>query len=186
MKKGKMIIIILVLMFGFVLVGDVLVNVFHSNNRTNYKVYEENGSYYYRNYFSNKRTGLNFSDGLALIHEDKRSFGKIYEGLSIWKYIDETGNVVLTPDVYIADAFSEGLAAVMPFEGSYWGYIDKNGEMVIEPQFRRASMFKNGIASVYIENDSKWILINKSGDHIQDLDEAMSWESQTQADPKND
>ena len=165
------------LLLIFILVGVIIMCSCNTNNRSHYKIYEKNGEYYYEDSFSgNKMTLLSFSDGLALIQEYETTGKAIHVGLNIWKYINQQGEVVLQPDVYLADAFSEGLAAVMPGEGSYWGYINKDGEMVIEPQFRQASMFKDGYASVYIENDGNigtWILIDKKGEYIRDLDEPL-------------
>ena len=169
-----------------------MVSVLFPNSRKYYKIYEENGEYFYESHYDiltrtiNEKKRIEFEDDVALISEYKTEWG-MTSTINIWKYIDKKGKVVLSPDVYIADAFSEGLAAVMPSEGSLWGYIDKNGEMLIEPQFRRASLFKDGFASVYIENDGgKWILIDKSGEYIHDLAEPLKWESYTQADPQND
>jgi hypothetical protein len=174
------------------ILGGFMVPVLFPNNRKHYKIYEENGEYYYKNRWNiltrtlNEKVRIVFEDDLALIHEYKTEWGMVYT-ISIWKYIDKNGNVVLRPDVYISDAFSEGLAAVMPMEGQKWGYMDIDGNIVIEPQYLKASMFKNGAASVFVEdNGGKWILINKKGDYLQELDEPLNWESHTQADPKND
>jgi len=180
-----------VLIIALILEGFIMF-IFFPNNRKHYKIYEENGKYYYINYYDNltrtinEKVWIKFEDDLALINEYKVSWGMTYN-INVWKYIDKKGKVVLQPDVYIADAFSEGLAAVMPDEGSYWGYINKNGEMVINPQYRRTSMFKDGFASVYIGNDGgKWILINNKGEFIRDLNEPLNWNSYTQVDPKHD
>ena len=170
--------------------GGVTMSILFPNNRKHYRIYEGNGKYYYRNNVDtlvgsiNERIWIAFEDDLALIREYKVSWGRAYT-VTIWKYIDKKGKVVLQPNVYLADAFSEGLAAVMPSEGSLWGYINKNGEMIVEPRFRRASMFQNGVASVYIEETGKWILIDREGVHIRDLDEPINWRSYTQADLQN-
>ena len=186
MKKKKRLIFPLTIILVLVIVGGSAVCILNPNNRTHYIIHEVNGDYYYKKYFSNEKIWVDFNDDVALIHEYKTVWGSTFVGQDIWKYVNLKGDVVLRPDVYRADAFSEGLAAVIPSEGSYWGYINKNGEMVIAPQFRRASMFQNGFASVYIEETEKWILINMNGEHIQDLDEPLNWKSCTQADPKND
>ena len=176
----------------FLIFGGFMVFALFQNNRNHYEIYDENGEYYYINHWDiltetkNEKVKIVFEDDLALIHEYKVSGGTT-STINTWKYIDKTGKVVLLSDVYIADAFSEGLAAVMPSEGSYWGYINKNGEMAIEPQYIRASMFKDGFASVYIEDDGeKWILINNKGEAVRDLDEPLNWKSSTQSDPQND
>jgi len=182
MKRNKIIAIAVILILIFI-GGVVMSSLLNPNNRTRYRILEENGRYFYRNRFSMRKVWIEFNDGLALIHQDRTSWGRVYEGLHIWKYVNTQGRVVLRPDVYFADGFSEGLAAVMPHEGGYWGYINTHGEMVIEPQFRRASMFENGVASVYIEDDGIWVLINKSGEHLQKIDEPINWRSQTQVIP---
>ena len=171
------------MLLAVVLAGGITMNfLLNPNNRNRYTIFEEDGRYFYRNRFSAKRNWIEFNNDLALIRQNRVSWGRVYDGLDIFKYIDRRGRVVLRLDVYLADGFSEGLAAVMPFEGGYWGYINKNGEMIIEPQYRRASMFENGVASVYIENEDggKWTLINKNGEYLQNLYEPINWRSQTQ------
>lgn len=189
--KIKIVIIISIALVATLFLGGFIVSTLNPNNRKSYKIHEENGEYYYRNRWDfltrtlNEKVWITFEDDLALIHEYTVSWGKT-STITIWKYIDRSGKVVLRPDAYLADAFGEGLAAVMLGEGTNWGYINKQGEIVIEPQFGRASMFQNGVASVYIEKTGKWLLINMNGEHIQDLDEPLNWKSYTQADPKND
>jgi len=189
--KRKIITIASLVVLALVL-GGFTMSILFPNNRSHYKIYEEDGEYYYKNSYCllnrtwNEKKQIAFEDDLALISEYKTAWGITYT-ITLWKFIDKNGKVVLRPDVYLADAFSDGLAAIMPFEGSNWGYINKNGEIVIEPQFTRASMFKDGFASVHIENDGgKWVLINKNGEYVQDLDEPLNWKSYSQADPKND
>lgn len=187
MSKPKKLILWFIVLLIFVFTGGSVMCMLNSNNRMHYKIYEENGEYYYKNYFSNERIWLTFSDEIALIHEYKTSWVKTYIGLNVWKYIDLNGNVILQPDVYMADAFSEGLAAVIPMEGQKWGYMDMNGSIFIEPQYSKASMFKDGFATVFIEeHGGKWVLINKNGEYLQELSKPLNWESQIQANPLND
>lgn len=179
----------LILLSIFIL-GIYLFYAAYSSSRKYYRIYEENGKYYYRGNigfggFTYEKNFIEFEDGLALIRENRVEFGKGLSTLIVFKYINKKGRVVLRPDVYAADAFSEGLAAVMPFEGSLRGYMNKNCEMVIEPKYILASMFKDGFASVwYDEGDGgKWILINKKGEYIRDLDKPLNWKSHTQINP---
>jgi hypothetical protein len=161
------------------------------NDRKYYKIYAENGKYYYISHIGdfvhgkNKKVFIEFEDDLALIRESKydERVSSINSEL-IFKYIDKKGKMVLMPDVFVADAFSEGLAAVT-FDWELWGYMNKKGEIAIKPKYRKASMFKDGFASVYIgEDDGKWILINNKGEYIQDLDRPLNWKSYTQEDPR--
>lgn len=179
--------------------------------RNYYELYEENGKYYFiydHNwlhpeggviYGFSPRDGvkefIEFQGDLALIYDyEMRPFtdrGKSgYEIVSLWKYIDKNGKVVLVPKIYFkgkldeilfGDRFSEGLAAVMYTEG--WGYININGETVVEPKYKFASTFKNGFASVYDGNSEKWILINNKGEYVRDLDMPPNWESRVQDNP---
>ncbi|MCL2050054.1 MAG: WG repeat-containing protein [Defluviitaleaceae bacterium] len=179
MRKRKTPIIISLAIIGVLLITGVTIINLNPNSRKYYKIYERDGSYYYKNLFSSiginllypKKVCLEFSDGLALIHEKFVRWGSVYDGLDVWKYIDSSGQTVLRFDFCYADVFSEGLAAVMPYDGGYWGYINKSGEMVIEPQFSRASIFNDGVASVYMGNEDRWILINQYGEYVRDLDE---------------
>jgi len=63
--------------------------------------------------------------------------------------------------------FSEGLAAVQSFAGSY-GYMDKTGETVINSQYWVAENFKDGLATVSLMNDPdcKQFVINKKGETV--------------------
>jgi hypothetical protein len=78
-----------------------------------------------------------------------------------WGYIDRTGIVVIKPQFYWAEEFSEGLAAFESAEGLY-GYIDETGRVVIEPKLERWSPFSEGLAAVAI-NNMEWGYIDKTG-----------------------
>jgi hypothetical protein len=78
-----------------------------------------------------------------------------------WGYIDRTGKVVIKPQFYWAEEFSEGLAAFESDEGLY-GYIDETGRVVIEPKLERWSPFSEGLAAVAIKN-MEWGYIDKTG-----------------------
>lgn len=65
-------------------------------------------------------------------------------------YIDKTGKEVIAPQFFVAQDFSEGLAAVRVEQTSEskYGYIDRTGHMVIEPRFNQAEPFSEGLAAV--------------------------------------
>lgn len=78
-----------------------------------------------------------------------------------WGYIDTIGKVVIKPQFYWAEEFSEGLAAFESDEGLY-GYIDETGAVVIEPILERWSPFSEGLAAAAIKN-MEWGYIDKTG-----------------------
>ena len=63
-------------------------------------------------------------------------------------FIDNRGEMVVTPQYDQAGVFSEGMAAVLV--NNKWGFINAEGEMVIEPQFDFAGSFSEGVADVRI------------------------------------
>ncbi len=66
----------------------------------------------------------------------------------LFGYKDEEGNVVIKPQFFDADDFSDGLACVKKGKSSSWGYIDTSGRMVIPAQFKQAKPFHEGLAAV--------------------------------------
>ncbi|MEH1913533.1 WG repeat-containing protein [Nostoc sp.] len=74
-------------------------------------------------------------------------------------YIDQTGQIAITPQFDIAWAFSKGLALVKI--NNKFGYIGKTGQLVIPVQFDDAWDFSQGLALVQI--DEKFGYINKIG-----------------------
>lgn len=84
-------------------------------------------------------------------------------------FIDTTGAVVIDPQFYNAEPFSEGLAPIcIPWistpgklvdgkwepgksEPEKWGYIDTSGKIVITPQFSKAWCFSEGLALVGVQ-----------------------------------
>ena len=100
----------------------------------------------------------NFSEGLALVRNDKCKYG----------YIDKSGNVVIPCQWNNAESFRDGLACVKDNNGKL-GYIDKSGRLVIPCQWEDAygfsEGFSEGLASVKGDN-GKYGYINKSGDVV--------------------
>ncbi|MCB9267582.1 MAG: WG repeat-containing protein [Lewinellaceae bacterium] len=76
-----------------------------------------------------------------------------------WGYVDDKGNVILSPRYRAAGSFAEGLAPVRS-RGTY-GYIGPGGQFTIEPRFDYAEPFEDGIARVYLEG--KPYFINRFG-----------------------
>lgn len=77
-----------------------------------------------------------------------------------WGYIDKTGKIVIKPQFYWVEEFSEGLAA-FETEDSKHGYIDETGKVLVEPKLDRAEPFSEGLAPVAI--DFEWGFIDKTG-----------------------
>ena len=179
MKDSKKLALAIAILFVLVFAGRSVVYWLNPNMRTHYKLYQENNQFYYLDYSprriyltDDQKRWVTFSDGVALIHEYETHWGAVSVGLDVWKYIDKNGNVVLQPQVYRADSFSEGLAAVIPREGQLWGYMDQTGTIVIEPQYLEASRFKDGVASVLVGdgNEGTWFLINEEGEPLRELE----------------
>ena len=105
----------------------------------------------------------NFSDGLAMVAEDKKREDGASGYFNRKSFMDTKGNIV-TPFYERAENFSEGLAAV--YIENRWGFIDKTGNIVIAPQFDFVLReFSEGIAFVHCDNE-KIAAINKSGKYI--------------------
>jgi hypothetical protein len=67
-------------------------------------------------------------------------------------FIDKTGALVIPATFFIAQDFSDGLAAVRVEETatSKFGYIDVSGKFAIAPRFGHAAPFSEGLASVEV------------------------------------
>lgn len=67
-------------------------------------------------------------------------------------FIDKTGTLVIPATFFIAQDFSQGLAAVRVEETptSKFGYIDRAGRFAISPRFNQAAPFSEGLASVEV------------------------------------
>jgi hypothetical protein len=66
-----------------------------------------------------------------------------------WGYIDQQGNLVISPQFTSADSFSDGLAQVR-VNGKY-GFIDPTGKMAIPPQFDQVDSFYEGLAAYAVK-----------------------------------
>jgi hypothetical protein len=89
-------------------------------------------------------------------------FGEFHEGLlavkdqSGFRYIDRSGNIVLTSDAWLAFDFSSGLAPASRYAGfpadkfPKWGFIDRKGNFAIPAQYFWADPFSEGLARVSV------------------------------------
>lgn len=103
-----------------------------------------------------------FSNGYALIRNQK-------DGCF---FINKKGEQLATPELYDAQWFSEGLAAVKlkEFGGKYWGFVDTAGRMVVDPIYDYVEPYSSGLAPVYHtrldSNSEKYIatfVLDRSG-----------------------
>lgn len=84
-----------------------------------------------------------FSNGLAKVNIDDK-----------WGYINENGEIEISPEYEFARDFHDGFAAVKTKSilGTRWGYINKKGNIVITPKYEEAGEFSNGFAYVKIKS----------------------------------
>ena len=88
-------------------------------------------------------------------------------------YVNKIGKMAIKPEFFIAEDFSEGLAAVRVEETAKtkYAFIDKTGKIVIPAQFDQADSFSEGLAAVQTgfrmvngkKVAGKWGFIDKSG-----------------------
>lgn len=107
-----------------------------------------------------EKTGI-FSEGLAPVCFKE-------DGIDTWGYVNNKGEIVISPVFVACDLFSEGMASATIDEKIGYGYIDKKGEFVIQPQFSVTYMFNgDGLAVVAIgDSDKKYGIIDKSGKYV--------------------
>jgi len=104
-----------------------------------------------------------FVGGLAPVQQQ--------DGDKRYGFINKQGEYIIEPQFYLASVFSqdEGLAVVMPEQGSLMGYISTKGGIVIEPQFAYAGTFAEGLATVKMSNvqgRDDWGAINTLGEVV--------------------
>ncbi|MEM7064730.1 MAG: WG repeat-containing protein [Cyanobacteria bacterium P01_B01_bin.77] len=81
------------------------------------------------------------------------------EGRSKQGYLDENGDVAISPQFDTAEPFSEGLAAVSS-NGQY-GFVDPMGNLVTPLQFEALQSFSEGFAAARDKN--QWGFIDRTG-----------------------
>jgi len=96
---------------------------------------------------------------LTVAQENTPTLRPIQKG-GKWGFIDKTGKVVIQPQFYWVEEFSEGLASFETEDGKH-GYLDESGKIVVEPQFDRAEAFSEGLAPV--AKKFEWGFIDKTG-----------------------
>jgi hypothetical protein len=108
-----------------------------------------------------------------LLEDDKSDLPGCFPQGGKFGYIDKTGTVVIAPHFFVAQDFSEGLAAVRVEEtvDSKFAYIDRSGHTVIAPRFHQAGPFSEGLAAVETSArvvgaqvvDIAWGFVDKAG-----------------------
>ncbi len=97
-----------------------------------------------------------FSEGLAPVCNSNNK----------WGFVNNKGEMVITPQFDQVDLFSEGLAGVML--GNKCGYIGHDGHFVINPQYRTVYTFTFGKAHVKKSNYGYGDIIDKQGVDVSD------------------
>jgi hypothetical protein len=98
-----------------------------------------------------------FSDGLALVKEDKPDDKTVF--------IDKTGRIVLRHEFDRVYPFTSGRAVFK--SGNRYGYIDKSGKIVIPATWSFARPFTGSLAAVVDGRQSAYI----------DVDGRVVWRS---------
>ena len=89
-----------------------------------------------------------------------------------WGYMNNKMEIVIPPQFYKAEDFSEGFAVITMEIGTsknepvktYQGYIDTTGNIVIACRYDRALLFSEGLAVV--ARDGKYGFVDKTGKEI--------------------
>ncbi|MEM6263487.1 MAG: WG repeat-containing protein [Bacteroidota bacterium] len=134
--------------------------------------------------------GISGCDSIGLSQEER--YMPVKDG-NYYGFIDNSGNMVISPQFAYGIQFSEGLAGVnvggtpgsrdMPEDGK-WGFINENGRLVINPLYysppntgsapydpeklplsmHMGYQFKDSLAAVWLEN--RWVYIGHTGDTL--------------------
>ncbi|CAM4108017.1 WG repeat-containing protein [Saccharibacillus endophyticus] len=106
--------------------------------------------------------GGDFQNGMAVVMKQSDEQAA-YAGES-WIYIDKNGENVLNKQFYRANAFSEGLASVMPDESGGMVFMDPSGKTALDTVYGYAGNFQEGYAVVMLRQ--KWGFIDKQGNPL--------------------
>lgn len=112
--------------------------------------------------FKSKYPDYPFPDELETDYRLQNTFFIPYMVDDLWGFINDTGEVMISPKFEEVSMFSEGLS-VTAINGKY-GYINKTGKVIIDYLFEDAEPFHNNAAIVM--KDSLYGLIDKSGDFL--------------------
>ncbi len=105
---------------------------------------------------------------------------KVYQGDTIWGFMDLQGRFAIPPKArYITD-FSEGMAMLVDFVNpeddlKYYGFISERGELVVPMKYFDATTFREGLA--YVMNNDERGYINKRGEFVIKFDSAYVGDS---------
>lgn len=72
-------------------------------------------------------------------------------------YINQQGEVVISPRFRLGFPFSEGLALVCIEADDKCGFIDQTGKVVIPADFKQATRFSDGLAAIQVANKIGYI-----------------------------
>jgi predicted secreted protein len=101
-----------------------------------------------------------FEDGLAPVKAAVQDMG------DRWGYIDKAGRRVIDLNFTLAQAFSEGRAAVCTSTGPLsWGYIDTTGRLITGSTHADAFPFSEGLAAVQdaVQGGMLWGYLDREG-----------------------
>lgn len=108
-----------------------------------YYLYDSNGRCCSENgYIDAKCAG---PDGIVAVKED-----------GLWGFVDEKGEILISPQFLDAQSFSNGFAAVR--NTLNWGYIDLSGRTVIDYQFAKCTSFSDKGAA-FVKSGDEWSVI---------------------------
>lgn len=173
-----------VLFFYFVLVGIILLCIFHLKNN-DIKVDQGNSGLawewviepgeYEAMFFvdsdwiaveqKNGKYSVINAQGEVALPDEYEQIGKFYDGIACVKmngecfYIDKSGGRITNINFDAGRGFHEGLAAVKV--NDLWGYIDCNGTIVIPPQYDEVKEFSEGLAAIKV--NGLWGYIDCNG-----------------------
>lgn len=99
--------------------------------------------------------GHEFNEGLLEVKIDDK-----------WGFIDERGEIIITPEYEKVDSFNGGLAKIKK-DGKF-GIINASGKIIVSPIYDNISKFKRGLASVV--KDAKTGFINTNGELVIPLE----------------
>ena len=119
----------------------------------------------------NKSIGINSKSSSSLNSQHNNDVLYPYEEDGFWGYKDKEGNVVVFPEYFEANNFSNGLGLVRSSEGQdgNYGYINTKGEVVIPCIYPYAESFSDGVALVNVSNRTDtdmWKYIDINGNYI--------------------
>ena len=121
--------------------------------------------------------GLINEKGEYIIQPKYEQLGDLKNGLMSYRngekigFFDIDEKIIINPEFYWVDEFSEGLCAVSTDYNSKeprkYGYIDTTGKLVIDFKYDHAMKFENGKGKIQLNN--LWGAVDKTGKIIIEL-----------------